>query len=116
MKILYSPDPGQGGDPATPSPAPGQPHNQSPQPAAPPAAPPTPAPALPPVAETVLTGDRTERELQLIAELERERAGRRSEQTKISQLEDQLHRLTTPPEPDPDPDPDHEGRWRPFKM
>ncbi|MDE2100725.1 MAG: hypothetical protein KGL39_26000 [Patescibacteria group bacterium] len=82
MRILRDPDPPQnpGGNPPPPV---------NPAPSAP--------PAPPPAAEVVINGERSERELQLEAELERERSGRKKDQTKLCELEDENHRLKQVP-------------------
>lgn len=98
-RILFFPDPSDGGDPSDPK--------QNPSPPAPPAAP---APGdAPKAAETVLNGDRTERVVELEErlakreqELEDEKAGRKKDQVRVSELEDENHRLKqvpTPPAP-----------------
>lgn len=92
---------------------PPQPPTQAPQPAAPP---PNPTPTAPPAARTVLDGDRTERELELIEENKRKDETIKNRETKISELEDRLHQLTTPStSPAPEPGDEDACRWRPFK-
>lgn len=81
MKLLLSPDPAEGGAPTPAAPAP--------------------APAAPsPAAKTVLEGQRTEREIELGAELIAERTShaatageKKARENRISELEDQLHQI-----------------------
>lgn len=96
---------------AAPADGNGQPENQPPTPQPMPGPPPNPAPASPPAAEAVLNGDRSERELKLQEDLEAERAGRKKDQIRLSQLEDENQRLKSPP----DAPPEDAWRWRPFK-
>lgn len=72
-------------------------------PANPPAPNPQDAPAAPPAAEVVRTGQRSEREIALQAELETEREShaktakeKKDRETRIAELEDELHRLKQP--------------------
>ena len=60
-----------------------------------------PAPEPPKAAEVVLNGPRTEREVQLEKDLETERSARKKIETDNAQLQDELHRLTTPAVPAP---------------
>jgi hypothetical protein len=69
--------------------------------------PPAPVPADPPAAAVVLEADRTEREIQLQDELQRERdrstrldADKKDRETKIAQLEDELNQLRSSPAPE----------------
>lgn len=78
--------------PSTPPPA------EAPAPAPPPPAEP---PAPPPAAVTVLEGQRTERELELAAELEREKAARRKAETDCAWSQDENRRLKTVAGPRP---------------
>lgn len=64
---------------------------------APSASPVPPAGAPPPAASAVLSGTRKEGETDLAAELEKERAERKREQMRLSELEDENRRLKTPP-------------------
>lgn len=107
---LLSPDPGtEGGGPASSVP--------SSQPQPPPPAPPPPAP--PPAATVVGNATRSEREIQLETDLETERKAKKDREVRISELEDENHRLrsvpptTAPAAPAPE---DNSGRWRPFKL
>jgi hypothetical protein len=84
-----------------------------PQPAPPPAAP---APAAPPAAETVLKGTRSERELQLEEDVKKKDETIKHRETRISELEDENHRLKQVPSPTPAPEPEDDGVWRPFKL
>jgi colicin import membrane protein len=93
-------DSGAGSPPNPPAPAPDAP------PPPPPPAPP--APAAPPAAHTVATAQRTEREISLQAELDTERtrhattaAEKKDRETRIAELEDELHRLKATPTPAP---------------
>lgn len=66
--------------------------------------PPTPAPPPPPpeppaAAQVVVNGTRTEREIQLEADLEAERNSRKKVECDNAQLQDELHRLATPAVP-----------------
>ena len=90
MKRFLSIDPAEGGDPL----------NQNPAPT--PSVPPAPAP--PSAADAVLNGDRTERELKLQEDLQRERtdkekalAEKKARETKIAELEDQITRFNSSP-------------------
>ena len=67
--------------------------------------PPPPAPpAPPPAAEIVLTGEKTERELQLEKDLEAERQSRNKIELDNAQLQDEVHRLKSlPPSAPADP-------------
>jgi hypothetical protein len=75
-----------------------------------PSGPPAPAPGAPPAAKVVNTGPRSEREISLEAELETERGShaktakeKKDRETRIAELEDELHRLKQPPaRPQPD--------------
>jgi hypothetical protein len=92
MKYL-SPDSDGGGAPAENPPAPSPqeaPHNAPP-----------PSPAPPPAAQTVETGDKTEKEVKLAKELEDERAARKKVELDNAQLQDELHRATSPAVPAP---------------
>jgi hypothetical protein len=87
-KFLLSPDPPDAG--------PGAPANPPPQP----------PPAAPPAAKIVLTGEKSERETSLETELEAERNShartakdKKDREVRIAELEDQLHKLKTPPQP-----------------
>ena len=111
-KILLSPDPGDGGDPAHPSPPPG-----------PPVSSPAPQPAPPPAATTVLEGTKTERELQLEEDLQKERDDKqrladekKDRELRIMQLEDENHQLKSIPTVKTPAVPDDEIRWRPYKL
>lgn len=84
-KILWSPDPTDPGAPA-----------------------PTPEPAAPPAAEVVLKGKKTEREIQLQAELDSERSShtktakeKKDREVRIAELEDELHKLKSAAQPAP---------------
>lgn len=77
--ILRVPDPADAGN--------------EPSPQNPPSNPPPPAPAPPPATEVVITGEKSERELRLEEELERERQARKKDQTKLCELEDENHHL-----------------------
>ena len=72
-----------------------------PAPPAPPSPPPAPLAAPPPAAEIVLTGEKTERELQLEKDLEAERQSRKKIELDNAQLQDEVHRLKSPPPPTP---------------
>lgn len=81
--IFFSPDP---------------PADQGPAPA------PAPEPANPPAADLVLKGKKTEREVALESDLETERNShaktskeKKERELRIAELEDELHRLKTPP-------------------
>ncbi len=105
-KILLDPLPGTGGGTATPSSS-SEPHNAE-----------TPPPAPPPAATTVLQGTKSERELQLEEENQRLAKEKKDREIKIAELEDENHRLKSPPS-DPQPAPtgqEEEYRWRPFKL
>lgn len=69
----------------------------------PPASPPTsPGPAAPPpVAAIVVNGDKTERELQLEKDLAAERQAKKQVELDNAQMQDELHRMKTPPTPAP---------------
>jgi hypothetical protein len=69
------------------------------------APPPSPNPPAdpPPAAAVVLTGEKTERELQLEKDLEAERQSRKKVELDNAQLQDEVHRLTTPEPPAPNP-------------
>jgi hypothetical protein len=84
MRILLNSDAGDGGNP-TP--------NNAPQPASPPAQPAQPPAEPPPAASAVVTGKKSEREVQLEKELEAERGKLREREIKISELEDQNFQL-----------------------
>lgn len=75
--------------------------------------PPPPAPAPPPAATTVLEGTRTERELELEKKLADEQDGRKNDQLRNMELEDENRRLKQIPTEAPK---EHGGRWRPFKF
>lgn len=60
--------------------------------------------APPPAAKIVVEGAKTERELALEQELEAEKSGRKKDQTRLSELEDENHRLKEPTR-DPKPKP-----------
>lgn len=84
-----------------PAPAP------TPGPASPPPdAPPPPAP--PPAAAVVVAGAQSERENQLLADLDKERAARKQSEIEASYARDELHRLKTAP---PAPPPAAEKNW-----
>jgi hypothetical protein len=102
-KKLLSPDPGEGGDPANPNPSPGTPVD-----------PPQPAP--PPAAKTVLEGTKTERELQLEEENQKLADEKKQREVRISELEDENHRLKSVPTIKTPAVPNEEVRWRPFKF
>ena len=104
-KILLSPDPGAGGDPAHPSPPPG-----------PPVSNPAPQPAPPPAATTVLEGTKTERELQLEEDNAKLAEEKRDRELRIMQLEDENHQLKSIPTIKTPAVPDDEVRWRPYKL
>lgn len=77
----------------------------APAPAAPPAAPPVDPPG-PPAARVVMTGQRSEREINLETDLARERSAhavtakeKKDRETKIAELEDELYRLRHPARP-----------------
>lgn len=92
MRLLLNSDAGDGGTPT--------PVVNAPQPAADPPASAAPQPAQPPPAATaVVTGKKTEREVQLEKELEEERKRIKDRETKISELEDQNFKLKTGPRP-----------------
>lgn len=117
-RILCLPDPAEGTPPATP------------EPSAPPAPEPTPSPSPgrdptpPPAAADVLNGDRTERELELQErlakrekELEAERDGRKKDQIRVSELEDENHRLKhVPSSPAPTAATDNGFRWPQYNV
>ena len=94
-RILLSPDPVEGGTPAPPAPP------------APPGESQPPPPAPPPAAATVLSGDRTEREVQLQEEIKKR-------EIRISVLEDENHRLKSPPTPAPKTEPEEDDSWAPI--
>jgi hypothetical protein len=111
-QILFSPDPGDGGGPSDPTPAPGATTSN-----------PTPPPAPPPAAETVLTGIKSEREIQLETDLQKEReekqrieSEKKDREIRISELEDENHQLKSIPTIKTPADPDSDARWRPFKL
>lgn len=86
-KILFSPDPPESGAPAAPVTQPG-------------------TPKLPPAAETVVKGTKTEREITLESELQTERGShaktakeKKDRELRIAELEDELHKLKSPPTP-----------------
>jgi hypothetical protein len=64
-----------------------------------PSPPPPSNPQPPAAALVVVTGERTEREVQLERELETERATRKKVECDNAQLSDELHRLATPAVP-----------------
>jgi hypothetical protein len=72
--------------------------------------PPDPPAAPPPVAEIVLTGEKTERELQLEKDLDSERNSRKKVELDNTQLQEQVHRLKSPPPPDAPPKPRRKKR------
>lgn len=90
---LHSPDPDGGGGSPAETPAP--PANNPPSPSSPAATPPAPAP--PAAAAAVLSGDKTEKELQLEKELESERSARKKVELDNAQLSDELHRAKAGP-------------------
>lgn len=86
-KILFSPDPPETGAPGAPVTQPG-------------------APELPPAAQTVVTGTKSEREITLETELQTERGShaktakeKKDRELRIAELEDELHKLKSPPSP-----------------
>ncbi len=89
---LLSPDGPEGTLPATPSGTPSNPDKKANEG---PSTPATPAhnQAPPIVATAIVTGTKTEKELELERQLENERKSRKAEQTRISELEDQKRRL-----------------------
>ena len=92
-------------------PDPPKPPSEEPPPPAPPAPPPAPPAAPPPAAEVVLTGEKNERELQLEKDLEAERQSRKKTELDNAQLQDEVHRLKSPPAPSPaDPKPRRKKR------
>lgn len=92
-KILYSEDPSGGGGAGGDSE-----HGHSQQN---PPAPPSGSPAPPPAAKIVVETTKTERELALEQELEAERAGRKKDQTRVSELENENHQLKQVPQDKP---------------
>lgn len=91
MNLLRSPDPAEG-DPAPPTPT-------VTPPAPPPPGPSQPPPAAPPAAAAVVQG-RSEREIELSAELEKERKAhattadeKKQREQRINELEDERRRL-----------------------
>ena len=106
MKILLDPLPGEGGGAPAPS-SPSGPLNN-----------PTPQPAAPPAAATVLSGTKSERELQLEEENKKLVADKKRVEVHAAELEDENHRLKTPPA-DPDPaveQTEEDGTWRVFDV
>jgi hypothetical protein len=101
-KILLSPDPGIGGDPAQPSSAPE--HVT------------TPPPAPPPAATTVLQGTKSERELQLEEENKKLAEEKKQRELKINELEDENHRLKQIPATPASAEPEDDGTWRVFDV
>jgi hypothetical protein len=115
MKRCLSPDAPEGGSPAEIPEADDPPTpRETPAPPAPPAAAPAPAPAAapPPAARIVVNGARSEREIELEAELAEERqahattaADKKAREQRIMELEDERRRLLEPPKPVPRTDP-----------
>jgi hypothetical protein len=70
---------------------------------------PTPTPEPPPAAKIVVTGEKTERELQLEKDLETERQAKKKVELDNAQLQDKVHRLSTPPAPADPPAPRKRG-------
>lgn len=68
---------------------------ENPAPAQPPSPPPA-TPEPPAAAQVVLTGSKSEREIQLEKDLETERNARKKVECDHAQLQDELHRLTAP--------------------
>ena len=83
-KLLLSPDADAGGNPPPPEPTP-------------PASPARPEP--PPAASVVLSAARSEKEVNLEAELEAERTARKDREQRINQLEDENRQLKTVTKP-----------------
>jgi hypothetical protein len=106
MKILLSPDAGDGGEPALPQPpAPGETHTPNP-----------PQPAPPPAATAVLTGTKSERELQLEAELENLKKEKKLREIEAAELIDENHRLKFATKETPPAAPaDQPWKYRPIK-
>jgi hypothetical protein len=57
----------------------------------------------------VVTGEKTERELQLEKDLETEREAKKRVELDNAQLQDKVHRLQSPPVPDDPPAPRKRG-------
>lgn len=75
----------------------------------------SPSPALgepetPPAAQTVVTGTRSERETELERDLEAERKMRKDREITIAHLQDENHRLKSPPQPQ-EPKPSKNSGW-----
>jgi hypothetical protein len=102
MKILLTPEAGEGG---TPIPA-----AQTPPVS-------TPPPAPPPAATAVLTGTKSERELQLETENEQLKKDKKAREIEAAELLDENHRLKSPPAiPTPAASaPEKPWRYRPIK-
>jgi len=89
MKILHTADPGEGGDPLPPQNPPPNANTES-----------QPPPAPPPAATVVLNGGKSERESELEAQLESEKAERKQRELRVNELENenrQLKQVTAPP-------------------
>jgi hypothetical protein len=101
MKILLTPEAGEGGNPIPPAQPPGTP---------------TPPPAPPPAATVVQNATKSERELQLETDLESERKAKKDREFRVAELEDENHRLKSAPVAKTPAVPEDDGRWRPFKL
>lgn len=115
-RFFLSPDPADGGDPSDPNPQPANPPTPGPAPAEP--------PKPPQAAETVLNGDNTERAIELQERLSRrekelddERQGRKKDQVRLSELEDENHRLKqVPASKAPASKPNNTFRWPSYNV
>ncbi len=106
-KILLSPESGEGGAPASPTAAPAE------------IIPTQPQPAPPPAAATVLSGTKSERELQLEEDNRKLAETKKNLDKQNAELTDENHRLKTPPTSSAPAQPaveEDDGRWRPFKL
>jgi hypothetical protein len=73
-----------------------------------------PAPLLPPAAEKVLTGEgdgEAVEAVKLKRELADERSGRKKDQTRLAELEDENRQLKKPPAPPPPPPVKEKKGW-----
>ncbi|HEX3626689.1 MAG TPA: hypothetical protein VH280_14845 [Verrucomicrobiae bacterium] len=96
MKILYSEETSGGGGSGSGEPIGSDANN-------PPTPPPGNPPADPPAAKIVIEGTKSERELALEQQLEAEKSGRKKDQIRLSELENEKHSLKQVPTQDKKP-------------